>query len=69
MFLKYTSVFKFFYHYIELCFVPYFGAESGKMYILKVYIYFPCINTQRRAAAPFNDTPVISTLSGGRICT
>ena len=30
------------------------------MYILKVYIYFPCINTQQRATSPFNDTPVIS---------
>ena len=41
-------------------FVPYFGEESGKMYILKVYIYFPYINTQRRSTAPLNNTPIIS---------
>ena len=43
---KYTSVFNFFNHDIELCFVPYFSAESGKIYILKVHISFSCINTQ-----------------------
>ena len=32
-----------------------------KMHVLKVYIYFPCINTQRQATALFDDTPVIST--------
>ena len=37
----YTSVFKCFYHVIELCFVPCFGAEFEKMFILKVYIYLP----------------------------
>ena len=31
------------------------------MIILKVYIYLPCINTQRRTIAPFDDTPVISS--------
>ena len=41
IFFKYTSVFKYCYNDIELCFVPYFGAESGKMHILKVHIYFP----------------------------
>ena len=34
IFFKYTSVFKCYYHDIELCFVQYFGAESGKMHIL-----------------------------------
>ena len=29
------------------------------MFIYKVYIYLPCINTQRRTTAPFDDTPVI----------
>ena len=48
------------YYDIELCFVPYFSAESRKMYILKVYIYFSCINTQQQATSPFKDTPVIS---------
>ena len=32
------------------------------MYILRVYIYFPWINSQWRATAPFNDTPIISPL-------
>ena len=59
-FLKYTSVFKCCYHDIELCFVPYFGAESRIIYILKVYIYSPCINTQQQAIETFNDTPAIS---------
>ena len=57
----YTSVLKCFYHEIELCFVPHFGAESETMFILKVYIYLPCINTQKRAISPFYDTPVISS--------
>ena len=48
------------YHDIELCLIPYFGAKPGKMFILKVYIYLPCINTQQQATAQFNDTPVIS---------
>ena len=37
-----------------------FGAETGKMHIMQVYIYFPCINTQRQATAQFNETPLIS---------
>ena len=57
-----TLVFKYCYHDIGLCFVPYFSAESRKMFILKVYVYLPCINTQRRATSPFDDTPVISPL-------
>ena len=36
-----ASVFKCCYRDIEICFVPYFGAEYGKMLILKLYIYFP----------------------------
>ena len=32
-FFKYTSVFKCCYHETELCFVPYFGAESVRLYI------------------------------------
>ena len=31
------------------------------MHILKVYIYLPCIITQQRATAQFDDTPVISS--------
>ena len=31
------------------------------MFILKIYIYLTCINTQQRATAPFYDTPVISS--------
>ena len=58
---EYTSIFKCCYHDIELCFVPYFGAEFGKMFILKVYIYLPCINTQLQETAPFDDTHVISS--------
>ena len=27
----------------------------------EVYIYLPCINTNQQAAAPFDDTPVISS--------
>ena len=42
----YTSVFKCCYHVIELCFVPYYGAEFEIMFIYKVYIYLPSINTQ-----------------------
>ena len=30
------------------------------MFILKVYIYLTCINTQRQRIAPFDDTPIIS---------
>ena len=28
---------------------------------LEVFIYLPCINTQKRAIEPFDDTPVISS--------
>ena len=31
------------------------------MFILKVYIYLPCINTQLRITAPFDNTSVISS--------
>ena len=61
IFFKYTSVFKCCYHDIELCFVPYFGAKFGKMFIFKVYIYLPRINTQKQATALFDNTPVISS--------
>ena len=47
MIFQYKYVFKCCYYDIELCFVPYIGAEIGKMLILNVYIYFPCINTQQ----------------------
>ena len=57
--LEYTSVFKCCYHGIKLCFVPYFGAEFGKMFILKVYIDLTCINTQWQATSTFDNTPVI----------
>ena len=30
-------------------------------FILKVYIYLPCINTQQLATSPFDKTPVISS--------
>ena len=43
---QYTSVFKCFYHEIELFFVPYFDKEFKTMFVLKVFIYLPCINTQ-----------------------
>ena len=43
---RYTYVFKFCYNDIWLWFVPCFGAESEIMYILLVYICFPCINTK-----------------------
>ena len=60
IFFKYTSIFKCCYHELELCFVPYFGAEFETMFILKVNTYLPWINTQRQATSPFYDTLVIS---------
>ena len=30
-------------------------------FILKVYIYLPCINTHQGVTAPFDDTPLISS--------
>ena len=57
---RYKSVFKCCYNDIEFYFVPYFGVEYGIMYNFQVYIYFPCINTQRRATSPFGDTPFSS---------
>ena len=30
-------------------------------FILKVYIYLPCIKTQKQAASSFGDTPIISS--------
>ena len=38
-----------------------FWCRFRKMFISKVYIYLPCINTQRQPTAPFNDTPIISS--------
>ena len=61
IYFKYTYVFKCCYHDIELCFVPYFGAEFETMFILKVYIYLPCLDAQRQTIAPFDDTPGISS--------
>ena len=58
---QYTSILKCFYHVIELCFVPYFCAEFETMFIYKVYIYLPCINTQKLTTSPFDETPVISS--------
>ena len=40
---------------------PILVQNSEKMFILKVYIYLPCIETQRREKAPFDETPVISS--------
>ena len=54
--------FQMFYNDIELCFVPYFGAELETMFILKVYVYIPFINTQWQVRAPLNDPSVISPL-------
>ena len=56
-----TSVFKFCYYNIELCFVPYFGAEVKIMFIHKVFIYLPYINTHRKTTAPFDITHFISS--------
>ena len=42
-------------------FLPYFGAEFETMFIYKVYIYLPRINTQRRTTVPFDITQVISS--------
>ena len=61
--------FKFCCHNIELCFVPYFCAESGENHILKVYIYFPCINAQKQTTAPFDNTPFISPLQSEHLIT
>ena len=44
------------------CFCILFWCRIREMYILKVYIYFSCINVQQRATAPFGDTLVISPL-------
>ena len=33
------------------------------MFIYKVFIYLPCINTQQRRTAPFDITPVISYIN------
>ena len=33
------------------------------MFILKVYIYLPCINTQGQTTAPFDDTSVVSSIN------
>ena len=41
---------------------PILVQNSDFFLILKVDIYFPSINTQRRATAPFDDTPVTSPL-------
>ena len=39
---------------------PILVQNLENQYILKVYIYFPCINTQQRATASFDGTPIIS---------
>ena len=44
-----------------IIFVPYFGAEFEIMFIYKVYIYLPSINTQQRTTSPFDNTLVISS--------
>ena len=41
---------------------PILVQNTEKCIYLKVNIYFPCINTQRRATAPFDEIPVISPL-------
>ena len=46
----------------ELYFLHYFGSEFETMFILKVYIYLPCIKTQRLETAKFDGTPIISSL-------
>ena len=47
-------------HWIMFCTL--FWCRIRKMLILEVYIYFPWINTHRRATAPLDNTPVMSTL-------
>ena len=54
-------VLKFCYHDIELFVVPYFGAEVKIMFIYKVFIYLPSINTQQQTTAPFDITHIISS--------
>ena len=46
-------------HWIMFCAL--FWCKIRKMFILKVYIYLPCINTQRQAKSRFENTPVISS--------
>ena len=45
-----------------IIFYTLFWCRIRKIFILKVYIYIPCINTQRKSTAPFDDTPIISPL-------
>ena len=45
--------------------MPYFGAEFETIFIYKVYIYLPRINTKRLTTALFDDTPVISSCDHG----
>ena len=45
-------------HWIVFCGL--FLCKIQIFFILKVYIYSPCINSQRWSTAPFNNTPVIS---------
>ena len=40
---------------------PILVQNSKKMFILKVYIYLPCIKTQQQTTAPFDDTSAISS--------
>ena len=37
-----------------------FWCRIRKIYILEVYIYFPCVSTQQRATAPSENAPIIS---------
>ena len=45
--MRHISVFKFCYNDIWLWFLPCFGEESKMIYILLIYLSFPCLNTQR----------------------
>ena len=40
---------------------PILVHNTKAMFIYKVYIYLPCINTQKHTTTPFDDTPVISS--------
>ena len=59
------------YFFISICFQMFlswhwtifctlFWCKIRKTHILKIYIYFPSINTQQQSTEPFNNTPVIS---------
>ena len=54
-------------HIIMLCIL--FWGRISKKYHFKGLYYFPCINTQWRATARFDNTPVISPLQSKDLTT